>query len=570
MDRDSARVKTAAAKPNDWSAKERETVTYRLFEVYKEFPWLLENVTSDHKLYIIRQSPADSVSRTELAEAAAGAICFNDPFFRSKLMRHTIIHELCHLNDYCSRVAHSQKWINGVEPLLAQIRMRQQFMRFSTQREYEKYLLDSGIWVSLYGANNLREALAEYISYLLEIKKCQNLTAEQKALLDQIQNPTAQQKQFDKSWFTGWMHFKNNRFKAAAEAMEEAYRLDPTSLRIKMDLISCYHNLRRHDDSKKFAALAYDQCQAIKLPSTESFFIQTLEYKGWEHMQNQQWTEALDCWNKILTIKPTEPYVLSQRATCEQWLHRFGDSLDDLYAAKGHTVERHMPLVNPLCDKEAFNSVLANFPSTDGKDHLLKAYLDTDLAKFEPDEANREKCLDEAMKELTEANKLSPELETFYMGFKLSLRNQKINEAKSFLEKIKAFESDEIRIQIAEMQFREASENSVTALGSWQFGEDTAQLLLLQMLHSEKAEPPIFFQPRALMGQDRLRNEVIWLELKQKIHALKVQPSRYPWPRYEVLKHDSPLLGDPKFLIPSAAPGNEFSLNDTPAKTRGN
>ncbi|HEY9677852.1 MAG TPA: tetratricopeptide repeat protein [Drouetiella sp.] len=512
-------------KVSDWTPEEKSIVKDVLFGIYKKYPWLVKNVCGKRKLGFVRLSiDAKKPARNSLANMMIGTIGIRDTFFKSPYNRHTLVHELVHAADFGSCVAYSPRWIKSVEPLIEQIRMREQFLDTDAYWVYNRFLNRTRTWVSIYGAKNLVEALAEYVSFEIENKRGREMTEPQASLLRRIKNPTETETQFRDIVIEGTILYIEKNYQEASEKLEEAYKLEPQNLLVMSQLAACYDRLKRRNEATNMVELALYVIETNGVPTDETEVLDILTHKAYDLMIARKWGEAKVVLDKILQKRPTNTYALERRSECENRMLEAAQSLTDLNTSRKNGLDWPNPLSNLKSDEAVVGDIIEALPD-DAETPLRKALILSAMADLNSDTQVQKQYWNDALETLRKKihkGKLGEQsrLERLYLSFDLTLKLQDFAQAKKFLAKIKRADDNKIRTNIASLHLLECQDSS-----------DNRKYLIWKELDSDI---------RALQPQDKL-----------------VSPS----PSFNVIERGSGLLTNPRFLIPASAKNNEYKMD---------
>ena len=165
----------------DWKENDEQSIRRILSRLWQTAPGLLIASARGGKIVFSRVSTlafsptethvtAKDSSRGYAAVTAPGGILIADRFFiyPGTYQYHGVVHELIHGAEYSCRVCFSKEWIDFALPKIQNMRNR-----FFKGGSYDYYAVTRSIkkeklWPSIYGCENLREGLAEYLAAYVE------------------------------------------------------------------------------------------------------------------------------------------------------------------------------------------------------------------------------------------------------------------------------------------------------------------------------------------------------------------------------------------------------------------
>ena len=161
-----------------WTELERNDVHRILQHIFLTAPGLIMRAASGNQLALVRtatinrpENMSTDLKHSDSMAASAGPLSINfaDEFFLNPRQCHGLVHELVHAADYAGKVSYSKEWIDFAQPIISKIRIKLNFLSAFEKRELAIHMMrGGGEWVSLYGCENVMEALAEYTSTYID------------------------------------------------------------------------------------------------------------------------------------------------------------------------------------------------------------------------------------------------------------------------------------------------------------------------------------------------------------------------------------------------------------------
>lgn len=242
-------------KLTSWGVDEIEQVKSLLDEVMSTAPELLPLATGangkiligraheilagphKHRVYAITNCDSGVIILSDLVFRRTSS---SEPATINNALYRTLIHELGHTIDCGYRFAYSKEWVSFAEPTISTI--QNELDRLPSKNRYEAgpRLAEKFHWPSIYGSQNLQEALAEYFSCYYFHSGLLNSEFEKK-FAPHFLKPTMAERQYVMHYRRGVAAYKRNQWDEAISEFIRARDLNPTVALLHVHLMDCYH-----------------------------------------------------------------------------------------------------------------------------------------------------------------------------------------------------------------------------------------------------------------------------------------------------------------------------------------
>ena len=248
-DEDVSTFEKRGIKAKEWTELEKNDVHRILQHIFLTTPGLIMRAASGDRILLVRTTniPLPETLSTDMkhtdgmaASAAPLAINIADQFFTTPKQCHGLVHELIHAADYYAQISNSKEWIDFAEPTISRIRIKLNFLSAFEKRELAMQLLRGGDWVSLYGCENLMEALAEYTStYIMDRERDLDPDFE-RLFANRLLMPTPKDLEAARHYKLGYSAFNHDKFEEAIAEFSKCIAIDPTAAMPHMRLAVCF------------------------------------------------------------------------------------------------------------------------------------------------------------------------------------------------------------------------------------------------------------------------------------------------------------------------------------------
>lgn len=190
-----------------------------------------------------------------------------------------LVHELVHAADCGYRLSHSREWVNFAGPRL--LSLQKELEQIPAHEEYKRRekIIDKYRWPSVYGSENLTEALAEFfVSYYFQTRRS-SLEFE-KRFAPWFLSPTEQERCFLLHYKRGAAFFFRGSLIAAVKEFTCAREYNPDSAVVNVRLMQCYDRLHDYVNALRSAdkAIACSEAAGVPQESPEYYDARFTKY----------------------------------------------------------------------------------------------------------------------------------------------------------------------------------------------------------------------------------------------------------------------------------------------------
>lgn len=326
-----------------WKPGEKEQFTRMLGEVSKCAPGLITRAASGHQLHIVRVSDLPFSATTAGAFDADAltrpdAILIPDVFFENsrRLQLRCFLHELVHSADMAGQIALSKEWVRFANPIISESRCEATFGHL--ERRAGRTITPHNAWPSMYGCENLTEALAEYFAArAIGTEDFQFDPVFGKQFASQLMHATKKSAQFLSVYKAGSKLYNEKKYEAAIPVLLEARKLDPSVPGTDACLAACYAYTGKYDICLKYAAAALKSLKKYGVPPGEPDLIMVMEVQGLSFLNTGKLKEAIQTFDDVLAREPNNNWCRSMRARCHESQDKYADAAYDMAAIYGKT-----------------------------------------------------------------------------------------------------------------------------------------------------------------------------------------------------------------------------------------
>lgn len=447
----------------NWTVEDEETVQESIKKIYNEFPGLIQAAAYKQKIVLVRVQKSSFI-----ASANCNRIAFGDLFFKkmaSSLRFRYLFHELVHVRDVGCTISYSPEWIEISLSKIKRISRLANLLTKNGRLELNKYLALHNIWPNIYACENLREALAEYISarteeqdyhvnpnILMRVLKPTHLEAENRLTILNALNLT----------YSGSYELAIKTCMAG-----QSYGND-------QPILNCLLAFNFAKLGKTYACI--DACEkankafaTLGIDSKEYWCHENLKLLGSTLLQQKQYSKALQAYSQLLINEPNDSEVLTNRARCYEALKLWSLSLKDKYRSLGY-LSQSPELTSISEDSSLVQKVLKKFPRSPFTDKTqLRAKLLSMLADRTEDKKERLSILKNAIfeyKAVLESVE-NPDLLVLSKLAWLNLELTNLSEAREFTKRSLELQPTCIPAQIVEVACSELENDKQTAFAQF-------------------------------------------------------------------------------------------------------
>jgi tetratricopeptide (TPR) repeat protein len=427
-DEDVSTFETRGIKAKEWTELERNDV-HRIFQhIFLTTPGLIMRAASGDQICLVRttnirlpETLSTDMKHTDgmAASAAPLAVNFADQFFTTPKQCHGLVHELIHAADYYGQIANSKEWIDFAEPTISRIRIKLNFLSAFEKRELAMHLLRGGDWVSLYGCENLIEALAEYTSTYITDRERDLDSDFERLFADKLLMPTAKDLEAARHYKLGYSAFNHDKFEEAIAELSKCIAIDTTAAMPHMRLAVCFAMEKNLDKAEAEAQISEDCYRKEHIPLDDAEFGYLLEWKSTIAYRKGNWDQSIKILDDVLEHQPPTRDKYYARFWAKDRGELRGPASLDLYewncknavadyiysgtSDQEYTlkfldadVTRFPRLGLPLARRGRFLEALGDAPSNAGKkkDYYARAFSDFSGTIGKPDRAQDRAYLD--------------------------------------------------------------------------------------------------------------------------------------------------------------------------------
>jgi tetratricopeptide (TPR) repeat protein len=330
----------------DWTESEKTGIGLIVSKLWQTAPGLLIAAARGKKIAFIRVSTLPfSAAETHVtvkdnaggyaATTAPDGILVANRFFvcPTGFQYHGIVHELVHAADYSSRVSFSKEWIDFALPKIEKVRDR--FFKSDSYDYYAaaKSISKEKLWPSIYGCENLREALAEYLTTYVEgtdFPVDSNFIAH---IAPHILQPSERERSIEEHFLKGRLAYQSHDQELALAEFLSTKELAPTAAEPYAYMSYCYGMKKDYSRSIELGKKAQAYFEAAGVPIGEPTMMHQTRYlmdcEGYLH----QYDEAKKLLDLMLSAQPDDRDALYKRYWYYRREEQYAAAAQDYYAS---------------------------------------------------------------------------------------------------------------------------------------------------------------------------------------------------------------------------------------------
>ena len=323
----------------EWTASDKDVVASIMRAAYSRVPWLFECIRSRRPLVLLRVARAKGVASYQGSDpysfAGPGYIVFTDAFFSSANKAHAAIHELVHAVDFAQSVAYSHEWIDFAGATISKIRLRETFLTHKGWLSYNGFVVTTCLWPSLYGAENLKEGLAEYVAALAEHRCCPRATEFERRILPLFARVSKTESKWHNLVLDALLQFKCRHYSAAHSLLLEAMKVKSTPT-LSYYLTECSLLKKDLSAATELSHHTLSELVALGVTAAEPLMQSAFLVHSRILYERGDYDEATKKLTELLAVNPYDRKALFLRAQCNNRLGNWDDAYLDLYLSKGY------------------------------------------------------------------------------------------------------------------------------------------------------------------------------------------------------------------------------------------
>jgi tetratricopeptide (TPR) repeat protein len=359
-----------------WKAGEKEEFKRVLTEVAKCAPGLITRASSGRHLHVCRVTdlPFNATTAGSFdAEALTrpDSILIPDIFFEGsrRAQLRCILHELVHSADMAGQIALSREWIRFAQPTISELRCESTFGK--PERRAGRVIPPHNAWPTLYGCENLTEALAEYFAADAVGSDDFKFDPEfRQVFAARLMRSSKKHAQFLSIYKQGSKLYNEHKYDQAIEKLLEARRLHASAPGTHSCLAACYAYKGDYQTCLKYVASANKHLKRSGVPDGEPDQIVVLEVQGLSYLQTGKLDAAIAAFDGVLGHEPQNNWARSLRARCRESQNKYADAAYDMAAIYGKRRRLIDPLLAARADTDFTMKCLNSNIEKTPKDHL--------------------------------------------------------------------------------------------------------------------------------------------------------------------------------------------------------
>lgn len=363
-----------------WRTGEKEEFKKMLTEVAQCAPGLITRAAGGKKLHILRvmDLPFNATTAGSFdAEALTrpDSILIPNIFFEGsrRAQLRCFLHELVHSADMAGQIALSRDWIRFAQPTISELRCESTFGQ--PERRSGRIVPPHNAWPTMYGCENLTEALAEYFAAdAVGGDGFKFDPAFRQVFAPQLMRSSRKHAQFLSVYKQGSKFYNEHKYEQAIEKLLEARKIDASAPGTHSCLAACYAYKGDYQSCLKFAATANKYMKKSGVPDGEPDQIMVREVEGLSYWHTGKVNEAIAAFNDVLGHEPSNTWARTLRARCHESQNKYASAAYDMAAVYG----KARRLIDPLLAARA------------GEDFTLKC-LNSNVAKTPTDAVTLQK-----------------------------------------------------------------------------------------------------------------------------------------------------------------------------------
>lgn len=318
-----------------WTLEEKNDVIRIFSTLYGIAPGLIVRAASGHKLGLYRATTLDGLTeeRRPAASSSVKTINFADSFFHTPYQLYGLVHELVHESDWNGQIAYSKDWVDFAAPRIYKHKIESGLMTEAEQRRLEHSLRSNEDWPSLYGCQNLKEALAEYCASAI----VDGFTTDpifSKELAPKILTPLPQEIERLALFKEGRANFLSAKYGDAVTVLEQCTAVGPSVAQAHVELAACQAEQGHYKEALREIDIAEQLMDKVGVRSSEPDMLYLLRWKATMCHRRGDDAVAIAEMNKVLLGQPPLKDDFYRRFWMEDKGGLFADAALDLYRWK--------------------------------------------------------------------------------------------------------------------------------------------------------------------------------------------------------------------------------------------
>lgn len=316
-----------------WSTRE-EGIVREIFEkICNEVPGLLQGAGYKQKIVLVRVANSSII-----ASANSNRIVIGDLFFKDTITErrfHYIFHELVHVCDTGCVISYSPQWTGFALEKTKTIRRIAALLTTSGRAEFNNYLKTHETLPNIYASENLREALAEYVSTGFENKNYQFNPDFIKHIVSPTYAESETHLRLVKAINLSWSGDAN----LAIEFCKAAKSYNPGTPVVDCLLAYNLSRLGRLQECIAACEIADKKFLALGIDSREFWCRENLQLLGNTLLKLKEPLRARQIFSQILIYAPNDSEALMSRSRCSELLKLWSSASQDRYRASGYLMQ---------------------------------------------------------------------------------------------------------------------------------------------------------------------------------------------------------------------------------------
>ncbi len=265
-----------------WSDAEKEKLKSNFSDILHRAPGLLLSAAANNKIALYRVSSLrHGINDVVVLKCSTGLILVPDEFLETAKHSHFLIHELLHLADSANHLSYSKDWIEFANPIIVQIREKENSASPKNLPLLAASTRKNGIWPNLEDCRNLSEAFASYFAEYVEGTDFPCDSVQIKRFSPHFLLPKPEELLFTEHFVSGQLAFKAKNFELAGSEFNEARKLDSSVARVYLALAGTSHGMHQYKKALRYCEKACNAFAAAGVPGTEDSFAWALAWRDW-------------------------------------------------------------------------------------------------------------------------------------------------------------------------------------------------------------------------------------------------------------------------------------------------
>lgn len=259
----------------------------------------------------------------EYCNAGPNYILISPAFFTKPNRLHMLIHELVHLTDRGRSFSYHTEWVRICQTEIPKIRLLKEFCNVESQTLADSYIVKNSPFHSVYAGRNLRESIAEFVTYSIEANYHNHFV-----------NSFLNRSEADRKW--------HNYFKAgeiayqkgedcdfALRQFEMAERINQNPLFLHFFLCMVFSEKGLLKEACRHGELCREKIDALEITDLDSISVACRRELGLAYEKSNQLEKAINTYNQALILEPLDTSLRERKEQCLLKLRKTGISLDE-------------------------------------------------------------------------------------------------------------------------------------------------------------------------------------------------------------------------------------------------